>query len=194
MTFNTKDSSKWLEYDENQKFHADLDKSHRLKEIAPTIYYDKIMACLKALKVKKITDLQYSDRLQHDHILSILHANVKSEHDLICSHYDWHGDDEISTENHRRLNLAGDYSYELDQINELKKLPRKTIIYRVDDSNQKINYRQFFYVKDGKPHRLFLRSFGFKYGIIKDDPYQDLTIRLGEQLFGDRDYFVRNDL
>ncbi len=194
MTFDTTKSSKWLSYDENQKFSKELDKSSRLKEIAPTIYYDKIMACLKALKVKKITDLSHNHTLQHDQILSILHNNVKREHDLICTHYNWHNNDDICKENNRRLDLAGLYSYELDQINELKKLPKKSIIYRVDDSNQKINYRQFFYVKDGKPHRLFLRSFGFKYGIIKDDPYQDLTIRLGEELFGDRDYFERNDL
>ncbi len=193
MKFETSKSSVWLEHEDSQKMYKSWKK---YKGEAPTVYYDKIKACLKALKVKKITDLgNSSEALRHDHILSILHHNAKSEHSLIVSNYAWssYGTD-IEKTNNERLNLAGLYSYELDQIAELKALPKNTIIYRVKHENKKKNYYTYFYLLDKEVCKINLRCFGFKYGILDENPYHHFYETLGKKLKDDEDYFKERDL
>ena len=193
MNFDTNKNSVWLEGKIKEKFHEEM----RIKYdgIAPTVFQDRIKACLKSLKVKKITDL--SNVLLHDHVLSILHHACKDEHNLICSHYKWSNyEGDIEKENNDRLTLAGDYSFELDQIAELKRLSKGSIIYKVKHADTKAKYYTYtyFYLVDNKPISLHLRSFGFKYCIHQTSPYHNFTNELGEKLKGDSDYYKEVDL
>lgn len=193
MNFNTSENSKWLEREQEEPLNQAFKVKYEGE--APKVFWNKIQACLKSLKIKKMSDL--SDCLQYDHVLSILHHNVKEEHGLICSNYKWSNyGDAIEEHNNKRLTLAGDYAFELDQIAELKSLQKHTKIYKVRHSDTKSKYYTYtyFYIIDGKPIKFHLSCFGFKYGIHQTSPYHSFVKELSEKLKGDSDYFDEVDL
>lgn len=196
MNFDTNDRSVWLEHTESQKFDMDFYKNTSKNEDveAPLIFWGKIQAVFKALKIKTLKDLSNGENLRHDHLLSILHNACKDEHNLICSHYKWSGDSTESKENNRRMDIAGDFAYELDQIADLKKLPKNTVLYRVKHENKNRNFYTYFYIVGGEAVKLHLRCYGFKFGVLDENPYHHFYHQLGKDLFNDEDWFNEKDL
>jgi len=197
MTIDTNKNSIWLKGDEYRSFYDEL-KDEKNEGLAPDLFQKRIKACMKALHMKSIKDLNYGHNLQTDHVLSILHHASKQEHHLICSFYKWSSDgDKIEQENNKRLDLAGSLSYELDQIANLKRLPKKSKIYFVQhsDTNKKYYTYTVFYLNErNEPVSLNLKSFGFKFGIVQPSPYLDLCQELGEKIKGDSDYYIKVNL
>ena len=195
MTIDTNDKSIWLEREESQKLTLHLNK--KIDEVAPMIYANKIKACKKSLNVKKITDLSNGDNLRNDQVLSILHHNCKAEHDLIISGYSWldyHDGNHIDVTNNNRMSEAGDYSYELDQIAKIKKLPKGTVIYEIEHEHKTKNLFTFFYILDDKPVTIFLRCMGSKGRVIETSPYHNFIYDLGQKFFDDDKWFERASL
>ena len=192
MTFDTNDKSIWLNHEASQKFDIDFEKSKSKgeNEEAPKIFWGKIQAVFKALKIKTLKDLSNNDNLRHDHLLSILYHACKDEHNLICSHYEWINESDEAEANKKRMDIAGDFAYELDQIADLKKLPKKTKLYVIEHENNKHNFKTYFYInKKGEPEKIHLRCYGFKYGVLKENPYHKWSMTLGQDLFNDEDWF-----
>ena len=192
---DTTDKSVWLEHGskENKKFHADLSKKY--EGIAPTVFEDRIKGCLKALKIKKVTDLSNGDNMRHHHILSILRHACEDEHNLICSHYEWGSltkqGDEITDINEKRMSTASLYLSELNTLAVLMKLPKGTILYEVPHENKNKNYYTFFVLVEGKPYNVSLKCLGFKFGVLDANPYHSFTYGLGKKLFDDDEHFIR---
>jgi len=195
MDFDTNDKSVWLQHTENQKFSKDFYKYAKSDDEAPKIFLGKIQAVFKALKIKTLKDLSKGDNLRHDDLLSILKSACEDEHNLICSHYKWASEgNNIEIENNRRMDIAGDFLYELNQIADLKKLPKNSVLYRIQHENKKRNFYTYFYLKDGEPIKLHLRCFGFKYGVLNENPYHHFYHYLGKCLFDDEDWFDEKNL
>ena len=193
-TIDTNNKSVWLEHSERQKFTEDL--SGKYEGIAPTLFSDRIKACKKALKIKKITDLANGDNLRQDSVLSVLHQACKDEHNLICSHYEWSSvltdtPEDIAKVNNKRLDEAGMFATELDTIADLKQLSKGTILHEVPHNNKNKNYYTFFVIIDNEPYNVALKCLGFKYGILDASPYHNFHHILGKKLFDDEDYFIR---
>lgn len=196
-TIDTNNKSVWLEYEDRIKLSKNLNKKY--EGVAPPIYWDRMQAAKKALKIKKITDLAYGDNLRQDSVLYTLHNAAKDEHNLICSNYEWisfktNEPKDVIEENNKRLDEAGLYASELDTIADLKKLPKGTILYQVRHENKKKNYFTFFVIVNNEPYKVALKCLGFKYGILDADPYHSFHDRLGDKLFNDKDWFSIRDL
>lgn len=196
MTYiETNSNSVWLEHNskEDTKLHTELSKKY--EGIAPTVFSDRIKACKKALKIKKITDLANGDNLRHHHILSILKSACEDEHNLICSHYEWGSlskqGNEITDINEKRIMEAGLFLNELETLAVLMKLPKGTILYEVPHENKNKNYYTFFVIIDGKPYNIALKCLDFKYGVLDANPYHNFTYGLGKKLFDDEEHFIR---
>lgn len=191
----TNSKSVWLEHNSKEDTKLNTELSKKYEGIAPTVFSDRIKACKKALKIKKITDLSNGDNLRNHQILSILKNACEDEHNLICSHYGWGSltkqSDEITNINEKRIMEAGEFLSELDTLAVLMKLPKGTILYEVPHENKNKNYYTFFVLVDGKPYNVALKCLGFKFGVLDANPYHSFTYGLGNKLFNDEEHFIR---